>query len=99
MNKKYMSKTSKQTEADDEMLPEYNFDVKKGIRGKYAKRYREGVTVTIHRKNKEPLRYKEVSFLIEEDVAKVFRTSEEVNAALRAVITAIPKRSKRAKHI
>jgi hypothetical protein len=30
---------------DDEVLPEYDFS--KGIRGKYAKKYREGVVIIV----------------------------------------------------
>ena len=58
------------TEPDntDELRPEYDFS--KGVGGKYAGRYAEGVDVVV----------------LEPDVAEAFKTSEEVNAALRKVL-------------
>ena len=50
------------------MLSEYDF--RKGIRGKYAKRYTEGSNVVV----------------LSPDLAKVFPTSESVNEALRTLI-------------
>lgn len=35
--------------------------------------------------------YKNITVKLEPDVAEVFKTSEEVNKALRAIISAIPK--------
>jgi hypothetical protein len=49
------------------MRQEYDFS--KGIRGKYAKRYKEGTNIV----------------LLDPDVAKVFKTSSSVNKALRAM--------------
>jgi hypothetical protein len=46
------------------------YDFSKGVRGKYAKRYAEGTNVV----------------LLAPDVAKVFKNSEAVNAALRGLI-------------
>ncbi|MDC8448891.1 MAG: BrnT family toxin [Nitrospira sp.] len=51
-----------------DMLPEYDF--RKGVRGKYAKRYAEGSNVVV----------------LSPDVAKIFRTSESVNEALRTLV-------------
>ena len=51
----------------DEMLAEYDFSG--GIRGKYAKRYREGTNVVV----------------LEPDVAKAFPTARAVNQALRSL--------------
>ena len=39
------------SEAKDEMLPEYNFAGKKGIRGKYHQAYRQGHTVRVREMN------------------------------------------------
>jgi hypothetical protein len=59
--------------ADDddlEMRPHYDFS--KGVRGKYAARYREGSNVVV----------------LDPDVAELFKTSEAVNEALREVARA-----------
>jgi hypothetical protein len=45
------------------------YDFSKGVRGKYASRYAEGTNVVV----------------LDPDVAKVFKTSEAVNEALREV--------------
>jgi hypothetical protein len=49
------------------MKKEYDFS--KGVRGKYAKRYKAGTNVV----------------LLEPDVAKVFKTPTSVNQALRSL--------------
>jgi len=46
------------------------YDFSKGVRGKYAKRYAEGTNVV----------------LLAPNVAKVFKNSDAVNAALRGLI-------------
>ena len=51
-----------------DMLREYDFS--KGIRGKYAKRYKEGSNV----------------ITLDRDVAKVFHDRASVNHALRALV-------------
>jgi len=70
--KKATTKTSK-----PEMLPEYDF--RKGVRGKYARRYAKGTNVVV----------------LAPDVAKLFPDSESVNKALRAcgeIIRARPRK-------
>ena len=56
----------------DELLPEYDMKelLKNGVRGKYAKRYKEGTNVV----------------LLDPDVYKFFPNSEKVNEALRSLI-------------
>lgn len=54
-----------------EMLPEYDFS--RGVRGKYAKRYKLGSNIVV----------------LENDVAAVFPTSNDVNKALRALVPII----------
>ena len=49
------------------MKKEYNFE--KGVRGKYAKKYREKTNIV----------------LLDPDVAKVFKTPRSVNQALRSL--------------
>lgn len=55
------------SQKDPDMLDEYDFSG--GVRGKYAKRYREGTNLV----------------RLDDDVAAMFPTSEEVNAALRSL--------------
>lgn len=62
----------KNDELDDELRPEYDLTKLKGtIRGKYVERYNQGTNV----------------ILLEPDVAEVFHNSEEVNEALRTLIS------------
>jgi hypothetical protein len=64
-----MNKEAKEQESSDghEMRPEYDFS--KGVRAKYAARFREGSNVVI----------------LDPDVAEAFPSSESVNEALRKV--------------
>lgn len=59
--------TKKADDSDLELRPTYDFS--KGVRGKYAARYREGSNVVV----------------LDPDVASAFKTSEAVNEALRQV--------------
>jgi hypothetical protein len=59
-----------------EMAPEYRFDYKKAKPNRFAARMKD-----------EPL-----IVMIEPDVAEVFKSSEQVNKALRTLISAIPER-------
>ena len=58
------------------MAPEYRFDYKKAKPNRFAERMKN-----------EPL-----VVLIEPDIAKVFTSAEQVNKALRALISAIPEK-------
>ena len=62
-----------------EMAPEYHFDYRKAKPNRFAERMKT-----------EPL-----VVLIEPDIAKVFTTPEQVNKALRALISAIPEKPKK----
>ena len=56
----------------DTLRKEYQADlIKSGVRGKYAKRYREGTNVVV----------------IDPDLHKLFPTSEAVNRALREYVS------------
>jgi hypothetical protein len=61
---------------DPEMLEEYDFS--KGVRGKYAKKYKEGTNLV----------------LIDPDVAEFFPDHDAVNDALRSLVMIIKKRQK-----
>ena len=52
----------------DEMLEEYDFS--KGVRGKYAKQYKEGINIV----------------KLDSDVREIFPDSKSVNEALRTLI-------------
>ena len=72
-----MKKTPKnKTRKVEEMASEYRFDYRKAKPNRFAKRMKT-----------EPL-----VVLIEPDIAKVFTTPEQVNKALRALITAMPEK-------
>jgi hypothetical protein len=62
----------KTTKMNDELRPEYDLRslLKGGVRGKYAKKYREGTNLV----------------LLEPDIAKAFPNEKAVNDALRLVI-------------
>lgn len=60
------------------MKKEYNFE--KGVRGKYAKRYKEGTNIV----------------LLDPDVAKVFKTPHSVNHALRSLAEIIKAQKQKA---
>lgn len=59
-------------ELKDELRPDYDLKslLKSGVRGKYAKKYREGTNLV----------------LLEPDVARAFPNEKAVNEALRLVI-------------
>jgi hypothetical protein len=59
-----------------DMAAEYRFDYQKAKPNRFAKRMKT-----------EPL-----IAMIEPDIAKVFKTSEQVNGALRALISAMPEK-------
>jgi hypothetical protein len=61
---------------EKEMLPEYDFS--KGVRGKYAKRYKEGTNVV----------------LIDPDVFEYFPDQKAVNEALRGLASIIKRKRK-----
>lgn len=79
MNKN--SNSNKKDAVDDDLRPEYDLAelLKKGVRGKYAERFRAGTNLV----------------LLEPDIAKAFPTDQAVNEALRLVIelTQIPKQN------
>jgi hypothetical protein len=61
-------------EKNNQMLREYDFSY--GVRGKYARRYAQGMNVVV----------------LEPDVAKVFPNAEAVNSSLRSLAEIIRRR-------
>lgn len=79
MKKTRVPKSSVTALNDDVMREEYSFDYRKARRNRFAAR----------------LAKEQCLMPIEPDVAKVFSTPESVNAALRAIIAAMPKTARR----
>jgi outer membrane phospholipase A len=61
---------------EDDLLPEYNFNYNKAHPNRFAAQGNET----------------KITVTLESDVAKVFKTSEDVNKALRAILSAIPEK-------
>jgi hypothetical protein len=97
MKRTNMSKNSNA----DEMLPEYNFIGKKGVRGKYYQVYQRGHTVRIYQEDGSvKVHYftlADGAVILEPDVRRHFPDSKTVNRALRSLIALIPQKS--SKHI
>jgi len=64
-----------QNSSEDELLPEYNFDYSQARPNRFVRKNVQS-SVTVN---------------LDPDVAEVFGTSEAVNHALRAILSAIPK--------
>jgi hypothetical protein len=85
----------------NEMLPEYDFSGRKGVRRKYYDGYRHGHTVRVHKSNGTvEVKYftlADGAVMLEADVREHFPDSRSVNRALRKLIaTNRPRR--RANH-
>jgi hypothetical protein len=80
----------------DDMLPEYDFNGQKGVRGKYYQAYRQGHTVRIHQEDGTiSIQYftlADGAVMLEPDVQAYFPTSASVNKALRALIEIVPEK-------
>ncbi len=63
------------TRLEDDLLPEYNFDYNKAKPNRFVLQQDDNSLIV----------------KLEPDVAKVFKTSEDVNKALRAILSAIPE--------
>ena len=90
-----MSKDSnKPIDPADELLPEYDFSDKQGVRGKYHQAYKQGHWVRIVHEDQTVtvVRYEleEGAVLLEPDVRKYFPNSASVNNALRKLIELFP---------
>jgi hypothetical protein len=90
-----MKKTNNRLEEDD-MLPEYDFKGRKGIRGKYAKALEHGYSIritdedgTVTIKQFVPL---ENTVNLDPDVKAYFPDSDSVNRTLRSLIELIPEK-------
>jgi len=90
-----MKKKTNKPQTDD-MLPEYNFEGKKRVRGKYAKALQKGYSVRVMRADgtvdTRQFIPKENAVLLDPDVKAYFPDSESVNRALRSLIDLIPEK-------
>lgn len=71
----------------DEMLPEYDFRGKKGVRVKYFKALREGHKTVIHKSDGSTVIKETRPIYLDEDLRALFPNSEAVNRALRELIS------------
>jgi len=53
--KKANTNQAKSMAQNDDMLPEYDFTGKKGVRGKYYRAYQQGHTVRVYQDDGSPL--------------------------------------------
>ena len=78
------------------MLPEYDLEGKKGVRGKYAKALQKGYSVHVVKEDGtvtvQDFVPKENAVLLDPDVKAYFPDSESVNRALRSLINLIPEK-------
>ncbi|MCC7117475.1 MAG: hypothetical protein IT310_03030, partial [Anaerolineales bacterium] len=78
----------------DDMLPEYNFKGKKGVRGKYTEAMKHGYSIRIIHEDKtvtvKQFVLKENAVELDPDVKVYFPDSKSVNHALRSLIELIP---------
>jgi hypothetical protein len=90
--------SNKLNTTQDEMLPEYDFSGKKGVRGKYYQAYRKGHTVKIREADGTvTLQYftlQDGAVMLEPDVQAYFPDSDAVNTALRSLIALAPAKRK-----
>jgi hypothetical protein len=86
---------NQQPQPEAEMLPEYDFSGKQGVRGKYHRAYQQGHTVRIHEEDgtvtTQHFTLEEGAVLLEPDVREYFPDSATVNQALRGLIGLIPR--------
>ena len=85
-------------EQENDMLPEYDFKDKKGVRGKYFQAMQKGYTVRIKNEDGtvtvQQFYPTENTVILDPDVRYYFPDSESVNRTLRSLIELIPERSK-----
>jgi hypothetical protein len=77
--------------AKDEMLPEYDFSGKKGIRGKYAKSMKNGYAIRVV--DGKRLVSESYYAAIDSDVREFFPDSRSINSALRKLIKLVPQKN------
>ena len=88
------AKTTPLSPPEDEMLPEYDFSGKQGVRGKYYQAYQQGHAIRVYQDDGSvTVQYytlEDGAVMLEPDVREYFPDSESVNRALRSLIALIP---------
>jgi hypothetical protein len=89
----------KKSAADEEDVMKSHYDFTKGEKPNYAKRFPDGAIITVNGTNGKRQKRIEVKpmVVLDSDVSKVFHDGKSVNAALRHLIAALPKKSLLAK--
>jgi hypothetical protein len=86
--------------AEGEILAEYDFTGKKGVRGKYYRAYQQGHGVKITQDDGRVTTHyftlEDGAVMLEPDVREYFPNSESVNQALRALIALKPSKPAKA---
>ena len=92
--KKANTNQAKSMAHNDDLLPEYDFTGKQGVRGKYYRNYQQGHTVRVYQEDGSvTVQYftlEEGAVMLEPEIKKYFPDSESVNKALRSLIELIP---------
>jgi hypothetical protein len=85
------------TKPERNMMLEYDFSAKKGVRGKYHAAYQQGHTVKGKQEDDSVVTQyftlEDGAVLLTPDVRKYFPDSESVNQALRGLISLIPNKA------
>jgi hypothetical protein len=74
-----MKRASRTVDTSDDLKPEYVFDYSKARANPYAARLKD----------------RTVAVVLEPDVAAAFPSSKAVNTQLRAIVAAVPRRSRK----
>ncbi len=86
--------SNKAENQDDDMLPEYDFSGKTGVRGKYYQAMRQGYTIKVTKDDGttviQHITRPEGTVTLDPDVQAYFPDAESVNTALRSLIRLIP---------
>jgi hypothetical protein len=92
-----MKKVQSKKNVRTDMLPEYDFTGRKGVRGKYYQAYRQGHLVRVYQADGTvTVRYftlEEGAVMLEPDVREYFHDADKVNSALRSLIALIPDKT------
>jgi hypothetical protein len=88
------NKLNNDEDIDEDMLPEYDFSRRVGVRGKYHRALRQGYMIKIDRTDGTTLVQHivrpEGTVMLDPDVRAFFPDAESVNATLRALIRLLP---------
>ena len=86
---------ARRKDTGDEIQPEYDFSGRKGVRGKYYQRYRQGHTVRVRQEDGSVsvrnFKLEDGAVLLDPDVRAYFPDSDSVNRALRGLIEIMPR--------